>query len=76
MDATRGIAQATLAHAIAVLNKQITSAPDAAAEAIAPSVTGIPQSGSDAESTLDHRLRSIVADARKIDELATAIVTH
>ena len=75
MDATRDVVQTALAQAVGVLNKQRTNA-SVAARQVTPCGADIPISGSGVEYSLDHRLRSIVADARKIDELATAISTN
>ncbi len=74
MNATRVAVRTDLAEAIATLTKQARIPIDVAQMHRLPESTNLRATGWAAEVSLDHRLRSITVDARKIRELSIAIV--
>jgi uncharacterized membrane protein YccC len=75
MDATRASVRADLARAIEVLTGQAETAKDVAGPHHPQERPGTPSGDWNAEVSLDHRLQSIAADARKIRALSNAIAT-
>ena len=71
MHETRETVQTALSQAVTILNKQASRA----SVVVAPAA-GVRRSDSDADAALDHRLRSIVANAHRISELAAAIAAN
>ena len=76
MDETREVVRTDLSQAITFLTKQEETTKDAPESHKPHERVGIPTSDWNAEVSLDHRLRSIVADARKIRELSKAIAAN
>jgi uncharacterized membrane protein YccC len=73
MHEARETVEMVLSQAAAVLNDQRPGVSAIAERPVASHGAGVARFDSDAEATLDHRLRSIVADAHRIGALAAAI---
>jgi uncharacterized membrane protein YccC len=75
MNATREAVRTDLSQAITVLTRQAQIAIEVAELQTLRGDTAIPSFDWNAEASLHHRLRSIVADARKIRELSAAMAS-
>ncbi len=65
-----------LAQAIAVLARPPNTVPNIAERQIPRESSGMPIADWGAEASLDHRLRSVIGDARTIRKLSTAIASN